>query len=126
MLDMTFILILFALPLALIIFPTIYQAYFTSLRNVPGPRLAKFTRIWLAKAFASRQYHKISTELHRKYGPIVRIAPNEYSIDHVDAAQVIYRSRDPLAKVCYATLLDASHTSCCTASYHANARVRDM
>ena len=112
MLGITSILILLGLSLSLVVFRTIYRAYFTSLHNVPGPRLAKFTRLWLAKAIYSRQYHKISTQIHRQYGPIVRIAPNEYSIDDVDAAQIIYRSRDPLIKVRYPLSLDDSETSC--------------
>lgn len=78
---------------------TIYQAYATPLRSVPGPFLAKFTRLWLAKAIASRKFDKINIELHRKYGPVVRIAPNEYSINDPDAANIIYRSRDQLLKV---------------------------
>ena len=78
---------------------TIYQAYATPLRNIPGPWLAKFTRLWLFRAIASRKWDQINIELHRKYGPVVRIAPNEYSIDDPDAANIIYRSRDQLLKV---------------------------
>lgn len=37
-------------------------------------------------------------DLHKKYGPVVRIAPNEYSIDDLEASKIIYRSRDPLVK----------------------------
>ncbi|QKX54964.1 uncharacterized protein TRUGW13939_02054, partial [Talaromyces rugulosus] len=33
-----------------------------------------------------------SRKLHQKYGPVVRIAPNEYSIDDPNAAKVIYGS----------------------------------
>lgn len=32
-------------------------------------------------------------------GPIVRISPNEYSIDDPDAARIMYRTRDELVKV---------------------------
>ena len=32
-------------------------------------------------------------------GPIVRIGPNEYSIDDPDAAKIIYRVGDQLEKV---------------------------
>ena len=98
MLEVTSVLILFGLSLALITFRTIHRAYFTTLSDIPGPWLAKFTRFWLAKAIYSRNYHKINAELHEKWGPVVRIAPNEYSIDDADAAQIIYRSRDQLDK----------------------------
>ena len=37
--------------------------------------------------------------LTRETGPIVRIAPNEYSIDDPRSAKVIYRSGNQLMKV---------------------------
>ena len=79
---------------------TLYNAYATPLRGVPGPWLAKFTRIWLFRAINSRKFERINLHLHQKYGPVVRIAPNEYSIDDPEAANVIYRPRDQLPKVC--------------------------
>ena len=93
----------FSFYIALLIIPlflhTFYQAYATPLRNVPGPWIAKFTRLWLLRAINSREYQRINVELHRKYGPVVRISPNEYSVDDPDASTVIYRSRDQLIKV---------------------------
>lgn len=85
------------------------------LRKIPGPTLAKYTRFWLLKAVASRNWHKIINDLHRHYGgthlrsdvyrpdinpgPIVQIAPNEYSFDDREAAKVIFRTRNQLEKV---------------------------
>ena len=77
-----------------------YQAYGSPLRDVQGPWLARFTRFWYVRSAYSRQSHKIHMDLHKKYGSIVRIAPNHYSIDDFEASKVIYRSRDPLNKVC--------------------------
>lgn len=81
------------------IFRTLYCAYATPLRDIPGPWLAKFTRIWLFRAINSRRFNEINIQLHKKYGPIVRIAPNEYSIDDPEATQIIYRFKDQLVKV---------------------------
>ena len=93
----------FSFYIALLLIPlflhTFYKAYATPLRHVPGPWIAKFTRFWLLGAINSREYQRINVELHRKYGPVVRISPNEYSIDDPDAATIIYRSRDQLVKV---------------------------
>ena len=75
------------------------KAYSTPLRHVPGPLLARLTRVWLLTAINSRKYQQINIDLHRKYGPVVRIAPNEYSIDDIESSKVIYRSRDQLVKV---------------------------
>ena len=82
------------------LFRKLYEAYASPLRDVQGPWLARFTRLWYAWSAYSRQSHKIHTKLHQNYGSIVRIAPNEYSIDDFEASKIIYRSRDPLVKVC--------------------------
>lgn len=78
----------------------LWLAYATPLRSVPGPFFAKFTRIWYFRAVNSRSFHEINIQLHREHGCVVRIAPNEYSIDDPGAASTIYRSRDQLVKVC--------------------------
>ena len=82
-----------------IVLRTLYKAYATPLRDIPGPPFAKYTRFWLCKAINSRKYHEINVNIHRKYGPIVRISPNEYSIDDLEASKIIYRSHEQLVKV---------------------------
>lgn len=44
------------------------RAYRTPLHDVPGPWSAKFTRLWLFRAIASRSFQKINLDLHRKHG----------------------------------------------------------
>ena len=44
------------------------QAFLTPLRDVPGPWLAKFTRLWLFHAINSQDFEKTDILLHRKYG----------------------------------------------------------
>ena len=96
---------------------TLIKAYRPPLSDIPGPWIAKFTRLWLMQAINTRSWDKINIRLHRRYGgfetlslyhlelsnlrvgPIVRISPNEYSIDDPDAARIIYRTRDELVKV---------------------------
>lgn len=73
-------------------------AYKTSLHDVPGPWFAKFSRLWLLQAYNARSFHRTNLSLHRQYGPIVRIAPNEYSIDDPEAAKIVYRASGQLAK----------------------------
>ncbi|KAF8633143.1 hypothetical protein AX17_004644 [Amanita inopinata Kibby_2008] len=83
--------------LALTIPTIIFLAHFIpwlvdprGIRSYPGPFLAKFSDIWLH--FVSRTGHRSEYvhELHQKYGPIVRIAPNHVSIADPDALNVIY------------------------------------
>ncbi|KAJ3565643.1 hypothetical protein NP233_g7498 [Leucocoprinus birnbaumii] len=60
------------------------------IRSYPGPFFAKFTDIWLG--YVSKKGHRseVIHEVHRKYGPIVRIAPNHISIADPDALAVVY------------------------------------
>lgn len=68
-LDVSEHLLLFIfVTLVLAISRALYQAYATPLRDVPGPWLAKFTRIWLLHAFNSGSFEKQNILLHRKYG----------------------------------------------------------
>lgn len=66
-----------------LIISRLYQAFFTPLAKVPGPFLAKFTRGWQIWRYYQGNWHKDIEWLHEKYGPVVRIAPNEVSfVDH--------------------------------------------
>jgi hypothetical protein len=64
-----------------------YKRYASPLRKYPGPFLASFTRLWKVYSTATGRTHLQHIELHRKYGPIVRIAPNEISIASPEAAR---------------------------------------
>ncbi|KAI0110530.1 cytochrome P450 [Hypoxylon sp. NC0597] len=57
----------------------LYKRYASPLREYPGPFLASCSRLWKVISTASERTHLDHIELHRKYGPIVRIAPNELS-----------------------------------------------
>ncbi|KAL6351895.1 hypothetical protein LRP88_14707 [Fusarium phalaenopsidis] len=73
-----------------LIISRLYQAFLTPLAKVPGPLLAKFTRGWQIWRYYQGNWHKDIEWLHEKYGPVVRIAPNEVSfVDH-DALRALY------------------------------------
>jgi hypothetical protein len=69
------------------------------LRDIPGPLLARFTRLWYFIEIYKGSFEVTNVKLHKKYGPIVRIAPHEYSIDDVDAAKTIYGHGNAFVKV---------------------------
>ena len=46
----------------------LYRAYATPLRNVPGPWLAKYSRLWQLYAVYSRRFEKTNIQLHHQYG----------------------------------------------------------
>ncbi|KAL5592819.1 hypothetical protein FOBRF1_013127 [Fusarium oxysporum] len=68
----------------------LYNLFFHPLRSYPGPVLAKISIIWSRQAnFYGLKYMRIH-EAHRKYGPVVRIAPNELSFADPAAVRDIY------------------------------------
>jgi len=69
------------------------------LRNIPGPFLARFTRLWYFLEIYKGGFELTDVKLHKKYGPIVRIAPGEYSIDDVEATRTIYGHGNAFVKV---------------------------
>lgn len=69
------------------------------LRLVPGPLLARYTRLWYLYKIYQGDFEKTNIELHKRFGPVVRIAPNEYSINDVSAAKTIYGHGNAFIKV---------------------------
>ncbi|KAI0413510.1 pisatin demethylase [Xylaria grammica] len=51
------------------------------LRHVPGPFLAKFSYVWLARTAQGARLYYVHRDLCRKYGPLVRVGPNELTTD---------------------------------------------
>ncbi|KAF2964007.1 hypothetical protein GQX73_g9563 [Xylaria multiplex] len=68
----------------------IISALFSPLRSIPGPFLSRFTDIWYLSRLVRFNFQIEHVELHRKYGPIVRLAPNRYSFADPEALKPIY------------------------------------
>ncbi|KAF4986398.1 hypothetical protein FDECE_15971 [Fusarium decemcellulare] len=68
----------------------LYNVFFSPLKNVTGPTLARFTDLWYLNRVRGGQFERDNINIHRKYGPIVRYGPNRYSFDHPEAARIIY------------------------------------
>lgn len=70
------------------------------LRRIPGPFLASLTDLWFVHEFWSgKGFGKITTDLHHKYGPVVRMGPNRVIFSNASAIPVIYRTTDVMPKV---------------------------
>ncbi|KAL1603567.1 hypothetical protein SLS60_005155 [Paraconiothyrium brasiliense] len=81
-------------PYTLLLLPVIYYIlpYLRnwSIRAIPGPLAAKFSNLWLLyQARRGRRYLAVHNA-HKKYGTLVRIAPNHVSIADAEAIPVIY------------------------------------
>jgi hypothetical protein len=77
----------------------VIQLALDPLRAVPGPLPARVSRLWFLFKIYQGNFERTNIALHEKYGPIVRIAPNEYSIDDIDAARLIYGHKTTFLKV---------------------------
>ncbi|KAJ7717068.1 cytochrome P450 [Mycena maculata] len=53
------------------------------LAKYPGPRVCKISKLWLVFISSRGKLHLYVKGLHDKYGPVVRIGPNELSITDV-------------------------------------------
>jgi hypothetical protein len=79
------------IPLSLI-YGLIFRLYFSSISNIPGPKLAAATW-WYEFYYDIITYGKYIfkiDELHKKYGPIVRISPYEVHVSDPDFFDILY------------------------------------
>ncbi|RDB28044.1 Benzoate 4-monooxygenase [Hypsizygus marmoreus] len=68
--------------------PWLYDSH--GIRLYPGPLLAKFSDLWLGVVSKNGHRSEVIHEIHKKYGPFVRIAPNHVSIADPDALAIVY------------------------------------
>lgn len=74
------------------------RAVASPLASIPGPLLARFTRLWFLARVAGGRFEADNVALHRRYGPIVRVAPDTYSIDLPEAVGAVYGVGSPMRK----------------------------
>ncbi|KAG9239848.1 cytochrome P450 [Calycina marina] len=108
--DTTMIDLLLASPLGsiavisvvVLIVTCLYRVTVHPLSHIPGPLIPKITSLWLYyHAYIGDEATAIH-ELHNKYGPLIRVAPNEVDIADVDAVSPIYVSKGGFRKApCY-------------------------
>jgi hypothetical protein len=84
------------LPLALPIWYVIYQRYFHPLASFPGPFWASISPLWRAYHLVVGDTPTLLVDLHAKYGPIIRIAPNELDMNDADVVALYKQGRSAL------------------------------
>ncbi|EXA37042.1 hypothetical protein FOVG_11340 [Fusarium oxysporum f. sp. pisi HDV247] len=60
------------------------------LRPYPGPLFAKWTNLWRLYQVRTQKYQWTIQDLHKKYGPIIRIGPNLLDLDYPELIKIIY------------------------------------
>lgn len=77
------------------IFLGVYNLFFHPLAKFPGPKLYGFSRIpWSFAVIGGKSCFKLS-DLHDKYGDVVRIGPNELSYTNSQIWKEVYGSQKP-------------------------------
>ncbi|KAK3380816.1 cytochrome P450 [Podospora didyma] len=77
----------------------VYRGVFHPLRKFDGPFLAKFSNLyhsWVLKEKSDN--YRLMTNLHEKYGPIVRTGPSNLSVLHPEAVQAVLGSKSRCVK----------------------------
>ena len=88
---MLYWILLLALAFALyLVACIIYNTFLHPFSDFPGPPLARVSKVWSRYGnLKGRKSHRIHAA-HRKYGPVIRVAPNELSFSSPEAVRDIY------------------------------------
>ncbi|KAI1123044.1 cytochrome P450 [Nemania abortiva] len=76
--------------LAIGIVVVLIKVYLDPLKHIPGPTIARFTPVWLWYISWRGVECTVLGDMHKKYGPVIRVAPNEVDISDGRAGLKIY------------------------------------
>lgn len=90
------------LPVSLLlflVFEYVRVAYGSTLRKIPGPLFAQYSKFWRVGFVFSGQCPAKYHALHQKYGPIVRTGPTSVDISDPKVIPTIYGISSKFLKV---------------------------
>ena len=90
----------------------IYPFYTSPLANVPGPKLNAMTKWYQIYIDFTKKRTLYIHSLHQKYGPVVRIGPNELSFTGEEPMKVIYGAGTSFYKPNFYDLFIAYESHC--------------
>ncbi|KAI3332172.1 cytochrome P450 [Xylariaceae sp. AK1471] len=76
-----------------------YNLWFHPLAKFPGPMLGRASLLYRFQYTTRGTFHVAVADAHRRYGPIIRVAPNELSFATVEAWNAIYGHPAPGKKI---------------------------
>ena len=90
----------------------VYSLFFSPLAQIPGPLICRWTPLWTYyHSYVGDECTRID-DLHKRYGPVVRIAPNEVVIADGAALAPIYNEKGGFKKAdCYANFDIEGHAT---------------
>ena len=85
--------------LVLLAINLLHNKYGHGINHIPGPPLAAWTKLWRLRNVSKGQAHRTIIDLHKKYGKLVRIAPNVVDVSDPAMIPVIYNVKGDFKKV---------------------------
>lgn len=71
----------------------LFPLFRSDLRSIPGPAFAKLTDLYRLLLVRTGSAHEHHIRLHERYGPLVRLGPNNVSVGSPAAIPVLYNTR---------------------------------
>lgn len=89
----------FAILILVIIFRSIiFPLFLSRLRHIPGPKIAAITSLHIDRYYYNDTAIPYVKSLFEKYGPMVRVGPNEIVVNDPVNIPLIYGVRSPFSK----------------------------
>ncbi|CAI7625537.1 unnamed protein product [Penicillium pancosmium] len=89
------------LILASIAIRLLSNRYKHGLRDIPGPFVAKYSRLWKLHSVWKGNHQDVAIDLHRRHGSLVRIGPKHISVGDPEAISVIYGLNNGFTKTAF-------------------------
>lgn len=81
----------------------LWNKFQSGLVSIPGPSLAAYTKLWRVYNVWCGSAHLDAIALHKKYGNLVRIAPNHVSVADPKWIPIFYGTKEDYTKVSRST-----------------------
>jgi hypothetical protein len=101
------------LTIIAVFFKLVQIYYYSPLKSFPGPLSTNFTDLWRYFKTAGGSIHLVHADLHRKYGPAVRIGPNALSLSDPSLLKLVYNTKNPWKKVSLSSIFQAILITAC-------------
>ena len=85
--------------LILLVIHLLWNKFKPGLLKIPGPPIAAYTRLWRLINIWKGNAHLTAIELHKKYGPLVRVGPKHISVGDPREISNIYTIKGDFTKV---------------------------
>lgn len=76
----------------------LWNKFQPGLVSIPGPAIAAYTKFWRVYSVFRGRAHLEAIELHKKYGKLVRIAPNVVSVSDPSYIPIFYGTKENFTK----------------------------